>query len=103
MTPNRQNYWDKSTDLVNVYVMYKRYCKMKGKTPMIHYKFLENPILAKVCPRDHGLPSHRGLSVAAQRGDEQSLGGCGHSKKRNSWSTGKRTAVDLVSTASKRK
>ena len=76
---------------------------MKGKTPMNHYKFLEKLILAKICPREHGSPRRRGLSVAAQRGDKQSLGGRGHSKKRNSTSSSKRTAADSVSTASKRK
>ena len=72
---------------------------------MSHYKFLEKLILAKVCTREHGSPRRRGLSVAAARGDSQSLAGRG--KKRNSKSTSKRAAAESVagssSTAPKRK
>ena len=42
------------------------------------------------------MPRHRSLSVAAQRGDKQNLGGRGHSKKRNSKSTSKRAAAQSV-------
>ena len=44
----------------------------------------------------YNLPRRRGLSVAAQRGDKQSLGDRGHGKKRNSTSTSKRAAAQLV-------
>ena len=44
---------------------------MNCKKPRFHDKFREKRILAKVCPREHAYPKHRGLSVAAAQRDQQ--------------------------------
>jgi hypothetical protein len=63
-------FWIHGTALVNVYLTYKRFMEMNGRTPMSHYEFRKMIVLAKLCPEEYGAAKQR-ESVAFQRGDHR--------------------------------